>query len=59
MERCSAGIPTSKLAEAYGANGFRVERLEECRPAVEEALDSDRTTVLDVLVDPQEDPVYS
>jgi len=49
----------AKLAEAYGANGIRVERPDEFRPAVEEALNSDRTTVLDVLVDPQEDPVYS
>jgi len=48
----------AKVAEAYGAEGVRIERPSEFTPAVEKALSSDRTTVLDILVDPLEDPIY-
>lgn len=49
----------TRLAEAYGVNGVRIERPDEFRPAVEKALRSDVATVLDIVVDPNEDPVYT
>jgi len=38
----------AKLAEAYGANGVRVDSLKELVPALESALKSDTVTVIDV-----------
>jgi acetolactate synthase I/II/III large subunit len=44
-----------KLAEAYGAIGFRVEHPEEVEPVVEKAQAiTDRTVVIDFRVDPSE-----
>lgn len=43
-----------KLAEAYGAVGLRVERPEDVRPALEEALKSKRTYVIDCIVEREE-----
>jgi acetolactate synthase-1/2/3 large subunit len=39
------------LAESFGARGARVEKTEDFRPALEEAIASGRPTVLDVLID--------
>jgi acetolactate synthase-1/2/3 large subunit len=44
----------ARLAEAYGAAGFTVEREEELVPALEEALASGRTAVVDARVDARE-----
>ena len=45
----------SKLAEAYGAVGFRVDSEEEVDPAIAKALEvDDRPTVIDFRVDPTE-----
>lgn len=44
-----------KLAEAYGAIGFRVEHAEEVEPVVEKAQAiKDRTVVIDFRCDPTE-----
>lgn len=43
-----------KLAEAYGALGLRVERPSEVLPAIEEAIASGRPTVIDVIVECEE-----
>jgi acetolactate synthase-1/2/3 large subunit len=43
-----------KLAEAYGAEGTRVESLKEFSNAVKKALKSDVTTVIDVPIFPEE-----
>src|SRR5690606_24935920 len=43
-----------KLAEAYGAVGLRVERPEDVRPALEEAVKSKRTYVIDCVVEREE-----
>ncbi|MEM2781054.1 MAG: biosynthetic-type acetolactate synthase large subunit, partial [Candidatus Bathyarchaeia archaeon] len=43
-----------KLAEAYGAQGFRVKTLEEFSSAFKKALKSDVTTVIDVPISPEE-----
>jgi len=44
--------PFDKLAELYGAAGFRAERLSEVPAAVEAALACGRPAVVDVAVDP-------
>ncbi len=43
-----------KLAEAFGAKGIRVENPEEIGPAVKDAFESGRPTVLDIIVNPEE-----
>jgi len=43
-----------KLAEAYGAQGMRVQSYEEFRKAVSEAIKSEVTTVIDVPISPEE-----
>ena len=40
-----------KLAEAFGAGGVRVEKPADIRPAIQEALASDKPYVVDVIVD--------
>jgi acetolactate synthase-1/2/3 large subunit len=44
-----------KLAEAYGAQGFRVGSIREFSKAVKEALKNNLTTVIDVPISPEED----
>jgi acetolactate synthase I/II/III large subunit len=44
----------AKLAEAYGARGFTVERQEDLVEALAEALDCGETAVVDCRVDPRE-----
>ncbi|MCW3994578.1 MAG: biosynthetic-type acetolactate synthase large subunit [Candidatus Bathyarchaeota archaeon] len=46
-----------KLAEAYGAQGFRVTSIEEFQKAVKTALTSTVTTVIDVPIGSEEDVV--
>lgn len=43
-----------KLAEAYGALGLRAEKPEEVRPVIDEALASGRPTVIDFVVEKNE-----
>lgn len=40
-----------KLAEAYGAIGIRVTKTKEVRPAIEEAINTDKCVVLDFMVE--------
>ncbi len=50
------GIPDLvKVAEAYGAQGFRVQSMDEFSKAVKTALRSDVATVIDVPIDSEED----
>ena len=44
--------PFDKVAELYGAKGFRVERIEELGEAVNAALNCNKPAVVDVAVDP-------
>jgi acetolactate synthase-1/2/3 large subunit len=44
-----------KLAEAYGAEGVRPESIQELRTSIRNAINSDITTVIDVMIDPEED----
>jgi len=43
-----------KLAEAYGAEGVRVDSLKEFKAAVGRAMEADVPTVIDVPIDPKE-----
>ena len=43
-----------KLAEAYGAVGVRPETIVDFEKAVQTAIDSNLTTVIDVSIDPEE-----
>lgn len=43
-----------KLAEAYGAQGFRPKSLEEFSSVLKKAIKSDVTTVIDVSISPEE-----
>jgi pyruvate dehydrogenase (quinone) len=47
----------AKYAEACGGLGFTVERPEEIRPTLEQALASGRPSVVEVVVDPFEPPM--
>jgi pyruvate dehydrogenase (quinone) len=47
----------AKYAEACGGLGFTVEKPEEIRPALEQALASGRPAVVEVVVDPFEPPM--
>lgn len=44
-----------KLAEAYGAEGVRVDRPSEVGEAIQRGLDSEVPFLVDILVDPEED----
>ncbi|AFK22439.1 acetolactate synthase, large subunit [Pyrococcus sp. ST04] len=45
----------AKLAEVYGANGFRAETMDELIRAVKEGMNSDVPTVIDVPIHPEDD----
>jgi len=44
-----------KLAEAYGAQGIRAQSMDELDKAIRVALKSDVATVIDIMIDPEED----
>lgn len=48
----------TRYAEACGARGYRVTRLEEFAPVLEEAIASDRPCLIDVAVDEQVYPPF-
>lgn len=43
------------IAKAYRCDGIRVERPDEIHAALETALESGRTTIVEIVVDPDED----
>jgi len=43
-----------KIAEAYGAEGIRIERKKDVRPAIERAIASPKTVVMDFAVEREE-----
>ena len=45
--------PFDKVAELYGAKGFRVERTSEINEAVDAALKCDKLAVVDIAMDPK------
>ncbi|HEX5519686.1 MAG TPA: biosynthetic-type acetolactate synthase large subunit [Candidatus Nitrosocosmicus sp.] len=44
-----------KIAEAYGAQGIRVQSMDELEKAIKTAIKSDIATVIDIPIDPNED----
>jgi acetolactate synthase-1/2/3 large subunit len=44
----------TKIAEAHNAKGIKVTRPNEILPALKEAVKSDVTTVVDIMIDPEE-----
>jgi pyruvate dehydrogenase (quinone) len=50
-------FPAARFAELVGLRGIRVERPEEVGAAWEEALGSDRPTILEAVVDPDVPPL--
>jgi len=44
-----------KLAEAYGAEAFRVERPSEVAEAIKRGAKSDLPVLIDFMIDPEED----
>ena len=49
--------PFDKVAELYGAKGYKVEKINEIKSVLEEAIKSDQPAVIDIMVDP--DALYS
>ena len=45
--------PFDKIAELYGAKGFKVERTSEIGEAVKAALKCNKPAVIDVAIDPK------
>lgn len=45
----------SKIAQAYGAEGIKVQSLEELERAIKAALKTEVATVIDIPIDPEED----
>ena len=45
--------PFDKVAELYGAKGFRVEHTSEINEAVDAALKCDKPAVVDIAMDPK------
>jgi len=45
--------PFDKVAELYGAKGFRVERTSEINEAINAALTCDKPAVIDIAIDPK------
>ncbi len=43
-----------KLAESYGAVGIRVTKKEDVRPAIDKALKTDNTVLIDFHIEPEE-----
>ena len=53
---CHGNPDFAALARAFGAAGWRLERPEEIRSVLEEALRADGPAVVDVIVDPDDMP---
>ena len=45
----------SKIAQAYGAEGIKVQSSEELERAIKAALKTEVATVIDIPIDPEED----
>ncbi|MDP2896840.1 MAG: thiamine pyrophosphate-dependent enzyme, partial [bacterium] len=54
-KNCPAYVPDFvKLAEAYGAVGMRIERPEDVRAAIDEAIRTPKTVFMDFRVEKEE-----
>ncbi len=48
------GVDYVRLAESYGVRGWRVAKPDEIRPALEQALESRKPALLEVIMDPKD-----
>ena len=48
-----------KYAEACGAKGYRVEKLDDFLPALQDAIASNKPCLIDVLMDSEAYPPFS
>jgi acetolactate synthase-1/2/3 large subunit len=46
-------VPYHKMMEAIGVKGILVEKPDDIRPALEEAFASGKTTIINVMTDPE------
>jgi acetolactate synthase-1/2/3 large subunit len=53
---CHGNPDFAALAGTFGASGWRLERPEEIRPVLQEALQADGPSVVDIIVDPDDMP---
>ncbi|MDG6933475.1 MAG: thiamine pyrophosphate-binding protein [Nitrososphaerota archaeon] len=51
-------VNLARVAEAFGAKGIRIDRPQDIKPSLVEALKSDKPVVLDVIVDSMETPTF-
>ena len=49
--------PFDKIADLYGAKGYRVEKVNEIKSVVQEAINLKKPAVIDIMIDP--DALYS
>ena len=52
QQRCPDYV---KIAQAYGAEGVRVQSMNELEKAIKTALKTEVATVIDLPIDPEED----
>jgi acetolactate synthase-1/2/3 large subunit len=56
-DACQLGpVDHAAIARACGCEGIRVEKAADIRPALERAMKSDVTTVIDCVIDPKAYP---
>lgn len=48
-----------KYAEACGAKGYQVEKLEEFLPALQDAIARDKPSIINVMVDSEVYPPFN
>ncbi len=53
---CHGNPDFAALADSFGARGFRMERVEDIVPVLEEALRADGPAVIDLIADPDDLP---
>ena len=55
-EKCPPYVPDFvKVAEAYGALGIRIDKTDQVRPAIDKAIKTRRTVVMEFICAPEED----
>jgi len=56
---CHGNPDFAALARAFGAGGWRLERVRDIRPVLREALDYPGPAVVDVIIDPEDLPPFN
>ncbi|MDY6796929.1 MAG: thiamine pyrophosphate-binding protein [Actinomycetota bacterium] len=53
---CHGNPDFASLAESFGACGWRLEKVEDIKPVLKEALSAEGPAVVDVIIDPEDLP---